>query len=301
VLLARLQREAAALVARAVRSGVAYRQERGRVEGEGWRRGVEEGRGRVLAELKNAAGTEVAHNDDSDLCGNSNSYIKHIVPSAGAYTVHAGCFDNGGCGGTVVWKVTPGSAGASGSFIFSASNTDSAQKNTVNKNVTLAAGQVIQLGTCTVSGASGSGDTYLRLYGPAGTQVAENDDSCNALSYLSYTVPAGASGTYQIRQTTGLLFHGRNAEPLDDPAWRHHQLLFRSLHPVPGQVPLHGRCLPGRRQPATAELHWRDFHRCWRGDLLLASHVHHVFSLHSTRSLPARADLGRGWAHRREQ
>ncbi|MFY0582657.1 trypsin-like peptidase domain-containing protein [Cystobacter fuscus] len=157
------------------------------------------GSGDTFLRLENAAGSEVAHNDDSDMCGNANSYIKYIVPSAGAYTVRAGCFDNGGCGGTVVWKVTPGSGGSRGSFDFSASNTDSAVQNTVNENVTLTAGQVIRLGTCTVSGAAGSGDTYLRLYGPAGTEVAENDDSCDALSYLSYIVPAGAGGTYQIR------------------------------------------------------------------------------------------------------
>jgi hypothetical protein len=85
------------------------------------------------------------------------------------------------------------------SFTYTARNTDDARRNTVNKNVTLVAGQVIKLGTCTVSGASGSGDTYLRLYGPSGAQVAENDDSCDALSFLSYTVPAGVGGTYQLR------------------------------------------------------------------------------------------------------
>jgi microsomal dipeptidase-like Zn-dependent dipeptidase len=84
-----------------------------------------------------------------------------------------------------------------GTFSYSASNTNSAQQNTPTKNVLLSAGQTIQLGTCTVSGSSGSGDTYLRLYGPAGTQVASNDDSCGVLSYLSYT--ASQAGTYQIR------------------------------------------------------------------------------------------------------
>ena len=103
----------------------------------------------------------------------------------------------------MVWKVTPaggtGGGGISGSFNFSASNTNSAQKNTVNQNVTLAAGQVIKLGTCTVTDASGTGDTYLRLYSPAETNVVSNDDFCGQLSYLTYTVPAGAGGTYQIR------------------------------------------------------------------------------------------------------
>jgi microsomal dipeptidase-like Zn-dependent dipeptidase len=86
---------------------------------------------------------------------------------------------------------------SSGTFSYSATNTNSAQQNTVNHTVLLNAGQSIQLGTCTVGGSSGSGDTYLRLYGPGGTQVAANDDSCGLLTYLTYT--ASQSGTYQIR------------------------------------------------------------------------------------------------------
>jgi len=151
----------------------------------------------------NNATAEVASNDDS--CGGRGSYIKYTVPAAGSFTIRGGCYTTGSCGGTVVWKVTPGTpgggGGTSGSFAFSGSNTNSAQQNTTNHNVTLAAGQVIKLGTCTVTGASGTGDTYLRLHGvgTSGPQVAANDDSCGTLSYLTYTVPAGAGGTYQIR------------------------------------------------------------------------------------------------------
>ena len=152
--------------------------------------------------FNNGTGTEVASNDDS--CGGRGSYFKYTVPAAGSFTIRGGCYSSGSCGGTVVWKVTPGTpggGGTSGSFAFSASNTNSAQQNTTNHNVTLAAGQVLKLGTCTVTGASGTGDTYLRLYGPTttGPQVASNDDSCGTLSYLTYTVPAGKGGTYQIR------------------------------------------------------------------------------------------------------
>jgi V8-like Glu-specific endopeptidase len=154
--------------------------------------------------FKNAAGTEVASNDDGGTCGAGarGSYFKYTVPAAGAFTIRGGCYSTGSCGGTVVWKVTPGGGtggGISGSFAFNATNTNSAQQNTVNRDVMLTAGQVIKLGTCTVAGASGTGDTYLRLYGPSVTQVASNDDSCGSLSYLTYTVPAGAGGTYQLR------------------------------------------------------------------------------------------------------
>ncbi|QRN94517.1 C-type lectin domain-containing protein [Archangium violaceum] len=84
-------------------------------------------------------------------------------------------------------------------FNYSASNTASATQNTVNVAVTLQAGQTLTAGTCGISGASGSGDTYLRLYGPNGQQVAYNDDACGGVSSnFSYTVPTGGGGTYVI-------------------------------------------------------------------------------------------------------
>jgi V8-like Glu-specific endopeptidase len=81
-------------------------------------------------------------------------------------------------------------------FTFTATNTNSAQQNTTNRNVTLAAGQTLNFGTCTVPGASGTGDTYLRLYNGT-TQVASNDDACGTLSFASFK--ATTAGTYQIR------------------------------------------------------------------------------------------------------
>ncbi len=87
-------------------------------------------------------------------------------------------------------------------FSYSASNTNSATQNTVNRSITLAAGQTIQVTTCSnrIPGASANGDTYLRLYSPSNSEVASNDDNCGSLaSYLSYTVPPGGGGTYVIR------------------------------------------------------------------------------------------------------
>ncbi|MBN8232679.1 trypsin-like peptidase domain-containing protein [Corallococcus macrosporus] len=81
-------------------------------------------------------------------------------------------------------------------FTFTATNTNSANQNTVNRNVTLAAGQTLKFGTCSVAGASGTGDTYLRLYNGS-TQVAFNDDACGTLSFASFK--ATTAGTYQIR------------------------------------------------------------------------------------------------------
>ncbi len=85
-------------------------------------------------------------------------------------------------------------------FDYSGSNTGSATQNTVDVVVTLQAGQTLTIGTCGVVGASASGDTYLRLYGPTGQQVTYNDDACSSLSSnFSYVVPAGSGGTYVIK------------------------------------------------------------------------------------------------------
>ncbi|WNG50556.1 trypsin-like peptidase domain-containing protein [Archangium minus] len=122
--------------------------------------------------------------------------ITYVYPAISAYCAATGNANTRLCTGMPPPPPPPPPATT---FTFSATNTNSAQRSTVNKDVALKAGQVIKLGTCTVSGATGTGDTYLRLYGPAGTQVASNDDTCGTLSYLSYTVPANAAGTYQIR------------------------------------------------------------------------------------------------------
>ena len=159
--------------------------------------------GDTFLRLFNGAGVQVTFNDDA--CGGRSSYFKYTVPAGkgGNHEVRAGCFSSGSCGGTVVWKVTVGTpplpGPITGSFTYSASSTQNATRNTTNHDVTLAAGQTLDFGTCTVAGASGSGDTYLRLYTSTGTLVDANDNACGSLSYLRYTVPAGAGGTYQIR------------------------------------------------------------------------------------------------------
>ncbi|AKT43155.1 DNRLRE domain-containing protein [Chondromyces crocatus] len=101
------------------------------------------------------------------------------------------------CGGS---QCEPCNGQSGGSFSYSASNTSSATVNTVNHAVTIAAGQTINVGTCSVPGASvSSGDTFLRLYDGNGIAVAGNDDACGLASYFSYTVPPGAGGSFVIR------------------------------------------------------------------------------------------------------
>ncbi|NOK22597.1 serine protease [Corallococcus carmarthensis] len=83
-------------------------------------------------------------------------------------------------------------------YDFTATNTASATRNTVNGTVTLTAGQKLTVGTCGVTGAAlTSGDSWLRLRGPSGAEVASNDDACGAGSKLTFT--ATVAGTYEVR------------------------------------------------------------------------------------------------------
>jgi V8-like Glu-specific endopeptidase len=91
-----------------------------------------------------------------------------------------------------------GGGGTPVSFSYSASNTNSAQQNTTNRTVPLTAGQRITVATCGVTGASFTGDTYLRLASPAGALVAGNDDACGGRG-SSFTYSATASGNFTIR------------------------------------------------------------------------------------------------------
>jgi len=101
------------------------------------------------------------------------------------------CNGTGACtAGTCVGGTT------SGSFSYSATNTNSAAQNTFNFDIAMVAGQTLSIGTCGVPGASGSGDTYLRLFNPSNVEVASNDDACGVLSFLAFT--ATTTGRFQV-------------------------------------------------------------------------------------------------------
>jgi V8-like Glu-specific endopeptidase len=156
--------------------------------------------GDTFLRLSAPDGTEVAANDDS--CGGSSSSITYTAPTSGTYEIRAGCFSSGTCSGTVVWALAvappPPPTGGSGTFGYSAGNTNDARRSTVNRSIPVAAGQVLTLGTCGLAGSNASGDTYVRLHGTTGTEVAANDDACGGQgSSLRYTSPT--AGTLQIR------------------------------------------------------------------------------------------------------
>ncbi|HWO22177.1 MAG TPA: C-type lectin domain-containing protein [Kofleriaceae bacterium] len=90
-------------------------------------------------------------------------------------------------------------SGTDGVFTYSRSNTSSATVNAVQVAVYLNAGQVFTVGTCGLPGATGSGDTYLRLRRPGGVEEFTNDDSgspCGLLSNISIVAPT--TGSYVI-------------------------------------------------------------------------------------------------------
>jgi hypothetical protein len=90
-----------------------------------------------------------------------------------------------------------GTPPSSGSFFYSASNTSSATQNTVNVDLSIAAGQVLTIGTCGVPGASGTGDTFLRVFSPVDVEVAFNDDACGGL-LTNLTYVAVTTGVFHI-------------------------------------------------------------------------------------------------------
>jgi hypothetical protein len=86
---------------------------------------------------------------------------------------------------------------SSGTFSYSATNTNSATQNTVNFDIPMIAGQTVSVGTCGLPGATGTGDTFLRLVDEFNTLVALSDDGCGLLSLFTFT--ATTSGTFQVR------------------------------------------------------------------------------------------------------
>ena len=82
-------------------------------------------------------------------------------------------------------------------FSYTANDTASATRNTVPWAVNLTRNSKITIGTVGIEGGDYDGDTFLRLKGPTGAELAYNDDAAGTLaSNLSYVVPS--TGTYTI-------------------------------------------------------------------------------------------------------
>ncbi len=83
-------------------------------------------------------------------------------------------------------------------FAFSGRSTTNATRSTANQTVTLRRGQTLTAGTCQLAGATGTGDTFVRIANARSlTSVALNDDACGQLSFVRFVAPA--DGDYVIR------------------------------------------------------------------------------------------------------
>lgn len=83
-------------------------------------------------------------------------------------------------------------------FAFSGRSTTNATRSTANQTVTLRRGQTLTAGTCQLAGATGTGDTFVRIANAGAlTSVALNDDACGQLSFVRFVAPA--DGDYVIR------------------------------------------------------------------------------------------------------
>jgi len=160
--------------------------------------------GDTFLRLRNSSLVDLATNDDS--CGTLGSKLSFTAPSAATITIWAGCFGDSSCGSISSPNVV-GISRQKGTIVFSASNTNDATVNTINRQFFFNGGETIRASTCAgeAAGASATGNSYLRLFannGGALTQVATNDNAnstcgCGLASLIVFTVPS--AGFYQVR------------------------------------------------------------------------------------------------------
>jgi len=84
-----------------------------------------------------------------------------------------------------------------GQIAFSATATTNARRNTRNRWVHLSAGDSLTAGTCGLPGASGTGDTFVRIANSDGQSMAHNDNACGNLSQVHFT--AASDGFYRLQ------------------------------------------------------------------------------------------------------
>ncbi len=160
--------------------------------------------------LKDAAGSEVAYNDDDYGCGYNRASTINVTPNtSGTYTLHAGCYSTNACNAKVWVKLVssaspppPPPPPPRPANYYEASYTYSATQNTVPFWFWLDAGYAYSFSTCGTSAT----DTFLRLQQEVWdydywysyySEVAYNDDACGLQSTIAFT--AYTSGWYVVQ------------------------------------------------------------------------------------------------------
>lgn len=115
--------------------------------------------GDTYLRLHNAAGIEVASNDDAP--AGVGSLFSYTAPVTGNYELRAGCYANESCSGWFRWELPDREPDLR---YYTAANTNSAVQNTHNETIALSAGDKVTVSSC---GASTEvNDQNPRLYAP---------------------------------------------------------------------------------------------------------------------------------------
>jgi len=154
-----------------------------------------------LLRLSNAAGEEVATDDDSG--GNLNSYLEFTAPTTGNYFLSAESFASGSAGGyTLAARAgdIPGDASTDASLSADGAYREGILSPAGDRDwfaITLAEGQGMRVGVNTVEGGDGLADPYLIIYGPDGAEVLRDDDGGDGLNAWS-EFQAATGGVYHL-------------------------------------------------------------------------------------------------------
>lgn len=157
--------------------------------------------GDPLLRLRNAAGEEVAIDDDGG--EGFNSYLEFTAPSTGNYYVEANAFSEGTTGGYTLTARAgdiPGDANTDATLSADGDYREgvlapAGDRDWYRINLTEGQGMRVALNTSEIGG--GLGDPMLALYGPDGTQLASDDDGGEGLnSWLEFS--AATAGAYYL-------------------------------------------------------------------------------------------------------
>jgi hypothetical protein len=147
--------------------------------------------GDTYLRLFDSSGAEVDSNDDA--CGGVGSKMVYLATRTGTYQLRAGCYADNSCSGNLAYGFSVPL------FNYDKYYTNYALTNTHDMTLTIGSFNTLKIGTCGIPGASGWGNTMLRLYNAGNDLVATNDNACDLLSQLSFSSGSLPPGTYTLR------------------------------------------------------------------------------------------------------